>query len=53
MIVWFFFNSKWCMVRWRPEKKAETSNHCKLLMVLLHDGKLKKIYRIQRLWKSH
>ena len=35
---WFFFNLKWCMVWWWPEQKAETSNHFKMLMVLLNDG---------------
>ena len=36
--VWFFFKPKLCKVWWWPEYKAETSNYCKLLMVLLHDS---------------
>ena len=40
--VWFFFNSKWCMVWWWPEQKAETSNHCELLMVFMYDDMFNK-----------
>ena len=36
------------MVWWWPEQMDETSNHCELLMVLLHDGMFNKyIQRIQ------
>ena len=40
--VWFFFNSKRFIFWWWPEKKDETSNHCELLMVLVHDGVFNK-----------
>lgn len=30
------------MVWWWPEKMAETGNHCKLLIVLLHEGIINK-----------